>query len=49
MAQIYASHRKDQKLYIACYQELADKLPGPTTALLLGDAYMNMQEVDLCT
>ena len=45
MAEIYFSHRKDRKLYIACYKELAEKLPGPPTALLLGDAYMNVQEV----
>ena len=45
MAEILISHRKDRKLYIACYQELAEKLPGPPTALLLGDAYMNVQEV----
>ena len=37
--------RKDKKMYIACYKELAEKLPGPPTALLLGDAYMNIQEV----
>ena len=38
-------YRKDRKMYIACYKELAEKLPGPPTALLLGDAYMNIQEV----
>lgn len=32
-------------MYISCYRELADKLPGPPTALLLGDAYMDVQEV----
>ena len=37
--------RKDKKMYIACYKDLAEKLPGPPTALLLGDAYMNIQEV----
>ena len=45
MAEIFISHRKDRKLYTACYQKLAEKLPGPPTALLLGDAYMNVQEV----
>lgn len=38
-------HRKDKKMYVACYKELAEKLPGPPTALLLGDAYMKIQEV----
>ena len=37
--------RKDKKMYIACYEELAKKLPGPPTSLILGDAYMNIQEV----
>ena len=39
------SFRKDSKLYVACYKELSEKLPGPPTALLLGDAYMRIQEV----
>ena len=42
---VCTSCRKDRKMYIACYKELAEKLPGPPTALLLGDAYMNIQEV----
>ena len=37
--------RKDKKMYVACYKELAETLPGSPTALLLGDAYMNIQEV----
>ncbi|XP_068092032.1 tetratricopeptide repeat protein 21A isoform X2 [Hyperolius riggenbachi] len=44
MAEIYLRNRKDKKLYIACYRELSEKLPGPETSLLLGDAYMNIQE-----
>ena len=46
MAGIYLTHSKDKQLYIACFKELADKMPGPPTALLLGDAYMNIQEVE---
>lgn len=38
-------YRKDKKMYIACFEELAKKLPGPPTSLILGDAYMNVQEV----
>lgn len=34
-------------MYVACYEDLAKKVPGPPTALLLGDAYMHIQEV--CT
>lgn len=32
-------------MYLACYEELSMKLPGPQTALILGDAYMSVQEV----
>ncbi|KAM9307487.1 tetratricopeptide repeat protein 21A [Gastrophryne carolinensis] len=44
MAEIYLKSRKDEKLYIACYRELCEQLPGPQTSILLGDAYMNIQE-----
>jgi tetratricopeptide repeat protein 21B len=45
MADIYLHHRKDKKLYASCYRELVDKNPSPHTCLLLGDAYMSIQEV----
>ena len=45
MADIYLSHCKDRRLYIACFRELAERLATPSTALLLGDALMNIQEV----
>ncbi|XP_060639450.2 tetratricopeptide repeat protein 21A [Anolis sagrei] len=44
MAQIYLLTRKDKRLYIGCYCELCENLPSPHTSLLLGDAYMNIQE-----
>ncbi|XP_075683454.1 tetratricopeptide repeat protein 21A [Rhinoderma darwinii] len=44
MADIYLRVRLDKKLYIACYRELSEQLPGAHTSLLLGDAYMNIQE-----
>ncbi|XP_072435599.1 tetratricopeptide repeat protein 21B isoform X3 [Chiloscyllium punctatum] len=44
MAAIYLNQRKDKQLYASCYRDLVDKLPGPHTYLLLGDAYMNIQE-----
>ncbi|XP_032880066.1 tetratricopeptide repeat protein 21B isoform X1 [Amblyraja radiata] len=44
MAAIYLDQRKDKQLYASCYRDLIDKLPGPHTFLLLGDAYMNIQE-----
>ncbi|XP_069558598.1 tetratricopeptide repeat protein 21B [Brachyistius frenatus] len=44
MADIYLNHRKEKRLYASCYREIAEKLPSPHTHLLLGDAYMNIQE-----
>ncbi|KAM6161377.1 tetratricopeptide repeat protein 21A [Erethizon dorsatum] len=44
MASIYLQSRKDTCLYIGCYRELCEHLPGPHTSLLLGDAFMNIQE-----
>ncbi|XP_037998869.1 tetratricopeptide repeat protein 21B isoform X3 [Motacilla alba alba] len=46
MADIYLQYRKDKKLYAACYSDLVEKLPSAHTFLLLGDAYMNIQEPD---
>lgn len=45
MAEIYLTHCKDKRLYIACFEEMAEKMPGSPTAIILGDAYMNIQEV----
>ncbi|XP_029461519.1 tetratricopeptide repeat protein 21B isoform X2 [Rhinatrema bivittatum] len=44
MADIYLQHRKEKKLYAGCYRDLVEKLPNSHTYLLLGDAYMNIQE-----
>uniref|UniRef100_A0A8D1N257 Tetratricopeptide repeat domain 21A n=1 Tax=Sus scrofa TaxID=9823 RepID=A0A8D1N257_PIG len=44
MASIYLQTHKDIRLYIGCYRELCEHLPGPHTSLLLGDAFMNIQE-----
>ncbi|XP_074856704.1 tetratricopeptide repeat protein 21B isoform X2 [Carettochelys insculpta] len=44
MADIYLQYRKEKKLYASCYRDLVDKLPNSHTFLLLGDAYMNIQE-----
>ncbi|BFZ22635.1 hypothetical protein BsWGS_25674 [Bradybaena similaris] len=44
MADIYLNHRKDKRLYASCYRELVEKHPSPHTSLLLGDAYMSIQE-----
>lgn len=44
MADIYLKHRRQKRLYASCYREMVEKLPSPQTYLLLGDAYMNIQE-----
>jgi len=44
MADIYLKHRKDKRLYTSVYRELVDKQPSPQSFLLLGDAYMSIQE-----
>eukprot|EP00064_Thunnus_orientalis_P012892 superscaffoldBa00002031_g12928 len=44
MADVYLNHRKEKRLYASCYREMVEKLPIPHTYLLLGDAYMNIQE-----
>uniref|UniRef100_A0A8C0TUW3 Tetratricopeptide repeat protein 21B n=1 Tax=Canis lupus familiaris TaxID=9615 RepID=A0A8C0TUW3_CANLF len=44
MADIYLKHRKEKMLYISCYREIAERMPSPRSFLLLGDAYMNIQE-----
>ena len=48
MAEIYLNHERNKSKYVACYKELAEKLPGPPTTQLLGDAYMNIHEVGTC-
>uniref|UniRef100_A0A670YJJ1 Tetratricopeptide repeat protein 21B n=1 Tax=Pseudonaja textilis TaxID=8673 RepID=A0A670YJJ1_PSETE len=44
MAGIYLKYRRDKKLYASCYRDLVEKMPSSHTFLLLGDAYMNIQE-----
>ncbi|XP_035271756.1 tetratricopeptide repeat protein 21B-like [Anguilla anguilla] len=44
IAKIYLEKRKDKKLYIACYRELCEDVPGPHSSVLLGDAYMKIEE-----
>jgi tetratricopeptide repeat protein 21B len=44
MASIYLNSRKDKRLYAQCYKHLADTMPSVHTQMLLGDAYMNVQE-----
>ncbi|XP_040850864.1 tetratricopeptide repeat protein 21A isoform X1 [Ochotona curzoniae] len=44
MADIYLHTHKDVSLYVGCYRELCEYLPGPHSSLLLGDAYMSIQQ-----
>ncbi|XP_039250500.2 tetratricopeptide repeat protein 21B-like [Styela clava] len=46
MAHIYLHHRRDKNLYISCYRDLLSKRPSSHASLLLGDAYMSIQEPD---
>lgn len=45
MAIIYLKYRKDKRLYVSTYKELAERYQNPHTLILLGDAYMNILEV----
>ncbi|KAK3569226.1 hypothetical protein QTP86_026513 [Hemibagrus guttatus] len=47
MADIYLNHRKEKRLYVSCYRDLVEKMPSSHTYLLLGDAYMNIQEPEM--
>ncbi|KAI8825186.1 uncharacterized protein EV422DRAFT_517791 [Fimicolochytrium jonesii] len=44
MAEIYLTHKRDKKGYARCYSELVERNPTVESCLLLGDAYMNLQE-----
>ncbi|KAK2497899.1 hypothetical protein MC885_006116 [Smutsia gigantea] len=46
MASIYLQAYKNVRLYVGCYRELCEHLPGPHTSLMLGDAFMNILEPD---
>lgn len=44
MAYIYLNQKKDRVLFAQCFKELVDISPGPESYLMLGDAYMSIQE-----
>ncbi|XP_028826329.1 tetratricopeptide repeat protein 21B isoform X2 [Denticeps clupeoides] len=44
MARIYLEQKKNKKLFIASYREICEVHPGPHAAVLLGDAFMKIQE-----
>ena len=49
MAEVYLVQYSDKQRYLQCYQQLADTLTGSPTATLLGDAYLNVNEVGVVT
>ncbi|GAB0090491.1 Tetratricopeptide repeat [Sergentomyia squamirostris] len=46
MANIYLTHRKDRLAFGQCFRELVEEYPEPDTYIMLGDAYMSIQEPD---
>jgi tetratricopeptide repeat protein 21B len=46
MADIYLTIYKNKHRYIQCHKEIAKKIPGPSTAILLGDALIAVNEVE---
>ncbi|CAH1406515.1 unnamed protein product [Nezara viridula] len=46
-AEIYLKFLKDERGYRDCYQRLVDSDPTPENLVLLGDAYLAIQEPDL--
>ncbi|XP_067290523.1 tetratricopeptide repeat protein 21A isoform X2 [Pseudorasbora parva] len=44
MAHIYLERKRNKKLYIACYREISEQVPGPHTNILLGDAFMKIHQ-----
>ncbi|RKO89847.1 tetratricopeptide repeat domain 21B, partial [Blyttiomyces helicus] len=44
MADIYLKFKNDRKAYARCYSEMVERNPTIESCLLLGDAYMNIQE-----
>jgi tetratricopeptide repeat protein 21B len=43
-ADIYLRKRNDKRMFAQCYQELVDLHPDPQTFMMLGEAYMQIQE-----
>ncbi|XP_051538517.1 tetratricopeptide repeat protein 21B [Myxocyprinus asiaticus] len=44
MAHIYLERRSNKKLYVACYREINEQVPGPYTSILLADAFMKINQ-----
>ena len=46
MANIYLVNKKDRLSFAQCFKELVHNNPGPDSYIMLGDAYMSIQEPD---
>lgn len=46
MANIYLVNKKDRLSFAQCFKEIVLNNPGPDNYIMLGDAYMNIQEPD---
>lgn len=46
MANIFMKYKKDRLSFAQCFRELVDNTPGPESHIMLGDAYMSIQEPD---
>ncbi|KAJ3302797.1 Tetratricopeptide repeat protein 21B [Kappamyces sp. JEL0829] len=44
MADIYLNKQRDRKRYAACFREVVEKRPTVDSCLMLGDAFMKIQE-----
>ncbi|VDK72565.1 unnamed protein product [Litomosoides sigmodontis] len=44
MAEIYLNEKRDKRKFTVCFKELAQNNPSPMAYILLGDAYMSIQE-----
>ncbi|VDK84622.1 unnamed protein product, partial [Onchocerca ochengi] len=44
MAEIYLNEKKDKQKFAVCFKQLAQNNPSPMAYVLLGDAYMSIQE-----
>ncbi|XP_068157433.1 tetratricopeptide repeat protein 21B-like [Drosophila tropicalis] len=47
LANIYLHHQKDRTAFSNCFKELVETRPEPKSYLMLGEAYMSIQEADL--
>ena len=42
----YCGFRKDKRMYVQCFRQIVDKNPTPQNYVLLGDAFMSIEEPD---